>query len=514
MSNFRGLLQHVRRRLIIKTKAYINDEITITATPAAGYELDTIKVNSKAINGNKFTMGAENATVTVTFKIIEYTVTVDKTTNGTVTVNKPEAYAGDEITITATPAEGYEIDTIKVNGKTISGNKFTMGAENATVTATFKERTGYSITVSNSIYGTVTVSKTKAYAGEEIIVSVTPEYGYMLDEIKINKAPIDGYKFIMPAENVTVSVTFYAAVDYGKCGYHLTWALSEDGVLVISGYGDMYDYDAFSDYGMAPWNRYYYSYSDGDYNGIRAVHFEGQITHIGEGAFSGCYRLKKITIPGSVTSIGEYAFEGCFFDSVTISDGVTSIGDCAFTECYITKLTIPKSVKRIGEFAFGTENYEMAAGITGHEVCTIENIYYEGTEEDWKEISIGSDNYSINHAPIYLADGSVIRATNTLWTYGYTVKLKYKKLRKKTQKIARSKAMTIDEPEGKVTYQLTSVSKKKYKKYFKVNAANGVITVKKKLKKGTYTLKVKVTAAGNANYKPLSRTVTVKVKVK
>lgn len=74
--------------------------------------------------------------------------------------------------------------------------------------------------------------------------------------------------------------------------------------------------------------------------------------------------------------------------------------------------------------------------------------------------------------------------------------------------------MTIDEPEGKVTYQLTSVSKKKYKKYFKVNAANGVITVKKKLKKGTYTLKVKVTAAGNANYKPLSRTVTVKVKVK
>ena len=41
----------------------------------------------------------------------------------------------------------------------------------------------------------------------------------------------------------------------------------------------------------------------------------------------------------------------------------------------------------------------------------------------------------------------------------------------------------------------------------------GKVTVKKGLKKGTYGVKTKVTAAGNANYKALTKTVTFKVKV-
>ena len=53
-----------------------------------------------------------------------------------------------------------------------------------------------------------------------------------------------------------------------------------------------------------------------------------------------------------------------------------------------------------------------------------------------------------------------------------------------------------------------------FKKYFKVNKKNGKITVKKGLKKGTYKLKIKVTAAGNANYNAGSKSVTVKIKVK
>jgi len=55
--------------------------------------------------------------------------------------------------------------------------------------------------------------------------------------------------------------------------------------------------------------------------------------------------------------------------------------------------------------------------------------------------------------------------------------------------------------------------KPKFKKYFKVNKKNGKITIKKKLKRGTYKLKIKVTAAGNASYKPGSKTITVKIKV-
>ena len=37
--------------------------------------------------------------------------------------------------------------------------------------------------------------------------------------------------------------------------------------------------------------------------------------------------------------------------------------------------------------------------------------------------------------------------------------------------------------------------------------------IKKGLKKGTYTVKVKVTAAGNANYKKATKTVKLKIMV-
>ena len=42
----------------------------------------------------------------------------------------------------------------------------------------------------------------------------------------------------------------------------------------------------------------------------------------------------------------------------------------------------------------------------------------------------------------------------------------------------------------------------------------GKLTIKKNLKKGTYTLKISVTAAGNKSYNARSKTAKVKIKVK
>ena len=72
---------------------------------------------------------------------------------------------------------------------------------------------------------------------------------------------------------------------------------------------------------------------------------------------------------------------------------------------------------------------------------------------------------------------------------------------------------------GTMKYTLSSAKKgkKSFKKYFKVNSKTGKVTIKKnkKMKKGTYTVKVKVKAAGDANYKPSPWiTVTFKIKVK
>ena len=84
-------------------------------------------------------MPDKDTTVAVTFKKAAYSISVNKTGNGTVDLSKKSANYGDEITVTATPAEGYELTSIKVNDLALSGNKFNMPAQNTTVDVVFTE---------------------------------------------------------------------------------------------------------------------------------------------------------------------------------------------------------------------------------------------------------------------------------------------------------------------------------------------------------------------------------------
>ncbi len=83
----------------------------------------------------------------------------------------------------------------------------------------------------------------------------------------------------------------------------------------------------------------------------------------------------------------------------------------------------------------------------------------------------------------------------------------------KVKKAAKTfKAVTVKNAEGNVTYKVTG--NKKSKRYLSFNSKTGKITVKKGTPKGTYRLKIKVTASGNSSYKSSSKTVAVTVKIK
>ncbi len=91
------------------------------------------------------------------------------------------------------------------------------------------------------------------------------------------------------------------------------------------------------------------------------------VTSIGGYAFCVCTGLTSITIPGSVTSIGYNAFSGCTgLKSITIPDSVTYIGSDAFENC-----------------------------------INLADVYYSGSEDEWKAISIGSSNSSLKNATIH-----------------------------------------------------------------------------------------------------------------
>ena len=145
--------------------------------------------------------------------------------------------------------------------------------------------------------------------------------------------------------------TAYAAtvVDSGSCGKNgdnVTWKLTSDGTLTISGTGKMKDYG--DNYGMsvAPW---YVGSSQ-----VKTVIIEDGVTSIGDRAFDGCTKLTRVVIPDSVTSIGYSSFRGCYsLPSVAIPDSVTSIGDSAFAYCKVlTGITLSGSVTSIGSCAF------------------------------------------------------------------------------------------------------------------------------------------------------------------
>ena len=101
---------------------------------------------------------------------------------------------------------------------------------------------------------------------------------------------------------------------------------------------------------------------------------------------------------------------------------------------------------------------------------------------------------------------TINKANNPMTVTFSNKKVKYKKVKKKAQTV---NVITVKNAQGIVSYKKISGKKK-----ITVNSRTGKITVKKKTKKGTYKVKIKVSTNGNRNYKALSKTITVTIKVK
>ena len=124
------------------------EEITLTHEASTGYEFAAWLVSSAAsveveVTDNKFLMPASNVSVYAQFDKIDFDITVDdQIQNGSLSA-PATANLGDTVTITATPASGYTLDTLTVMCGSLEisvvNNQFTMPAGDVTVTGTFKQ---------------------------------------------------------------------------------------------------------------------------------------------------------------------------------------------------------------------------------------------------------------------------------------------------------------------------------------------------------------------------------------
>ncbi|MBQ6338472.1 MAG: chitobiase/beta-hexosaminidase C-terminal domain-containing protein, partial [Kiritimatiellae bacterium] len=141
-----------------------------------------------------------------------HAITITAPQNGTLETSVTNNVAvGTVVTVTTTPAEGYQLVSVTTNGVALAGNTFTMPSEDVTVAATFEETliATYDITITAPQNGTLETSVTNnVAAGTTVTVIATPASGYRLASVTTNGAAIVGTTFAMPAGDVTLAATF------------------------------------------------------------------------------------------------------------------------------------------------------------------------------------------------------------------------------------------------------------------------------------------------------------------
>ena len=160
-----------------------------------------------------------------------------------------------------------------------------------------------------------------------------------------------------PTETEPVDPNMLAS---GTWGEGITWKLSNDGLLTISGKGNPE--------GATPWAKYKSivldlvvesgitsipDYAFDEHPNLKAAKLPEGILHIGMYAFAYCPSLTSITLPDSLTVLDDDAFIGCTaLSSVKFGNSLKTIGVGAFSETALTEVVIPDSVTTIEQYCF------------------------------------------------------------------------------------------------------------------------------------------------------------------
>ena len=220
--------------LLLSNSFNEGDQVLITATPNPGCGLVSLVVEEEPVPisdpadgaSYSFTINA-NTVVKAAFRPF-HAIEVENCSNGSVST-KTQAMREDKVVVNATPDSGYSVDSVYYYENSNADNKtpitavngeysFSMPDTGVTVGATFKENDKYTITVSPTAGGYVTVNPNgQVAAGTQVTVEAQPLMGYEVTKIvyyessqgSISPEDITTSKtFKMPFHNVTVQATF------------------------------------------------------------------------------------------------------------------------------------------------------------------------------------------------------------------------------------------------------------------------------------------------------------------
>lgn len=181
------------------------------------YKSSTLSATNKAANFFKVEGWVDS----------NYSISIATVNGGILSASPTSAAEGTEVTLTATPDEGYVFnndwivkaaDEAKID---VNDGKFTMPAKDVTVSGSFS-KVDYTITKATCEGGSFTVKKngvevTKAQVGDAITLEASAAEGYdfdkwtVTDESTSKTVYVSENSFTMPGANVTVSANFLKA---------------------------------------------------------------------------------------------------------------------------------------------------------------------------------------------------------------------------------------------------------------------------------------------------------------
>ena len=211
---------------------------------------------------------------------------------------------------------------------------------------------------------------------------------------------------LLAEEDILAQGTCGAEAD----GSNVTWVLTTDGTLILSGTGAVAAYEERKD---TPWGDYNYQILRVEVQkGITSVSgfcscYELQEVSLPEGlisigklTFMDCQKLQEIRLPKSLKTLGEGTFASCFaLTEIEFPEGLETIGDGVLYHCLsLTSVVIPASVTEMGDRPFSGDwalktveikgNVPRLSNRSFHECDALQEVLITGSVE-----TIGEDAF-------------------------------------------------------------------------------------------------------------------------
>ncbi len=240
------------------TRTYGSSQ-TYTFSAASGYHINSVTVDGTSVgtpSSYTFSSIAANHTIAVTFSINSFTITASAGSHGTISPSGTVAVsAGASQTFTITPASGYHVNTVTVDGASVGAvttYTFSSITANHTISATFAINT-FTITASAGSHGSVSPSGTTTVSyGVNQTYTIAPASGYHISSVTVDGASAgtaSTYTFSSVTSNHTISAAFAINTYTITSGSGSNGTISPSGTTTVSSGGSqVYTFTANTGY--------------------------------------------------------------------------------------------------------------------------------------------------------------------------------------------------------------------------------------------------------------------------